>query len=238
MSQKQENVINRFESGYAELNDSRIQIRVDARHYAWQRALKRLLDISAALLFFLLFGWLYLLVWLCVLSTTGTPAIYRHKRVGRSGVEFDCLKFRSMVVNSADVLKEYLANNPEAQAEWERDFKLRADPRITKFGRIIRKTSLDELPQFWNVLRGEMSLVGPRPVVAKELQQYYGNAIGFYLSVKPGITGPWQVGGRNDLDYDQRIRLDVDYAKNWSVTSDLIILLKTVVVVVARRGSY
>lgn len=143
-----------------------------------------------------------------------------------------------MVVNSAEILQEHLNSNPEAKAEWEKDFKLRNDPRITKFGKFIRKSSLDELPQFWNVLRGDMSLVGPRPVVAKELERYYGAEASYYTSVKPGITGPWQIGGRNDLDYDERIKLDVAYARTWSILGDVMILFKTVIVVLARRGSY
>jgi exopolysaccharide production protein ExoY len=199
---------------------------------------KRALDISASILFFIFFGWIYILVWAGVILTTGSPAIYRHTRIGMNGREFNCLKFRSMVTNSAEILKKYLDENPVARAEWDKDFKLRNDPRITKFGRIIRKTSLDELPQFWNVLRGDMSLVGPRPVIKKELDIYYKNDSFFYKRVKPGITGPWQVGGRNDLNYEERIKLDTDYSKNWTLLGDLEILFKTVLVVVARRGSY
>ena len=207
-------------------------------HPAWEKVFKRMIDIVAASLFIVIHSWLYLILWLGVRYTTGSPAIYSHRRVGRGGKEFNCLKFRSMLVNSAEVLDQHLKENPEAKAEWERDFKLRDDPRITKFGRIIRKTSLDELPQFWNVLRGEMSLVGPRPVIAQELERYYGGAAIFYSSVRPGITGPWQVGGRNDLGYDERVRLDVGYARNWSLVGDLLIVAKTFAAVITRRGSY
>jgi len=235
MSQKQE-AMDRFDSEF--MADRSRSLRSESRHSSLERVIKRSIDIAASLTFFMMFGWIYLVLWLCVLVTTGRPAIYRHARVGLDGKEFDCLKFRSMIVNSAEVLQQYLDENTEARAEWEKDFKLRNDPRITKFGKFIRKTSLDELPQFWNVLRGDMSLVGPRPVVVKELKKYYGAEAAYYSSVKPGITGPWQVGGRNDLDYEERIKLDVQYAKSWSVVGDIKIMIKTVMVVLARRGSY
>lgn len=208
------------------------------QHALIQHVLKRAIDIIGSLVFFLIFGWLYIAVWITVMITTGRPAIYKHARVGKAGKEFNCLKFRSMVLNSAEVLQRYLAENPAARTEWEKDFKLKDDPRITRFGKILRKTSLDELPQFWNVLKGEMSLVGPRPVVRKELQKYYGKRSIAYASVRPGITGPWQVGGRSDLDYDQRVFLDAEYARNWTVRGDIKILIKTVSAVLSRRGSY
>jgi lipopolysaccharide/colanic/teichoic acid biosynthesis glycosyltransferase len=235
MSQQQD-VIDRFDEKIIE-KTNRVP-HSKSSHSVRQRILKRSVDIIASLMFFLLFGWLYVLLWVCVLVTTGRPAIFKHPRVGRDGEEFNCLKFRSMVVNSEEILHQYLDENADARAEWERDFKLRNDPRITGFGQFIRKTSLDELPQFWNVLRGDMSLVGPRPVVSKELKQYYGADAIFYNSVKPGITGPWQVGGRNDLDYNERIKLDVEYAKSWRNRGDALILLKTIYVVLAKKGSY
>ena len=199
---------------------------------------KRTVDVVGALFFFCLFGLLYLAVWAGVLWTTGRPGIYRHKRVGLHGAEFDCLKFRSMLPNSDAVLAELLASDPAAKAEWEQNFKLKNDPRVTKFGRFIRKTSLDELPQFWNVLRGDMSLVGPRPVVRKELDNFYGMSARVYEKVKPGITGPWQVGGRSHLSYPERIALDCHYATSWSVAGDFRILWKTVKVVLTGHGSY
>lgn len=236
MSEKEETV-DGFSANFSELHARQKAARIST-HPVWEKAIKRIIDIFGSILFLVCCGWIYLIIWLGVRYTTGSPAIYRHRRVGRGGKEFDCLKFRSMVVNSAEVLQRHLEENPEIQAEWELEFKLRRDPRITRFGRIIRKTSLDELPQFWNVLRGEMSLVGPRPVVAEELSRYYGGQASYYMSVRPGITGPWQVGGRNDLSYSERIRLDVDYAKNWSVLRDIGIVMKTAVVVVLGRGSY
>lgn len=236
MGEKEETV-DGFEINFSDPGISQSSRR-SSIHSIWEKKAKRAIDVVVALLFLVSHGLIYLGIWLCVRYTTGTPAIYRHRRVGLEGKDFDCLKFRSMVVNSAEVLQHHLAKNPELQIEWERDFKLRDDPRVTKFGRFIRKTSLDELPQFWNVLRGEMSLVGPRPVVDSELKQFYGAKAKYYMSVKPGITGPWQVGGRNDLGYGERVKLDADYALNWTVVGDLVILAKTAIVVLTRRGSY
>ena len=143
-----------------------------------------------------------------------------------------------MCVNADDVLKELLDNDPEAKAEWEKDFKLRDDPRVTKIGAFIRKTSIDELPQLLNVLKGEMSLVGPRPIVRHELENYYGEDGYIYTAVIPGITGLWQVSGRNNTSYEKRIDLDVRYARSWSVVLDLKILLLTPLAVFKRDGAY
>ena len=167
----------------------------------------------------------------------GGNAIYGHPRIGRNGKTFKCLKFRSMVVNSKEVLEELLKNSPEARVEWEKDFKLKNDPRITKIGAFIRKTSLDELPQLFNVLKGEMSLVGPRPIVQEELERYEED-VDYYLMAKPGMTGLWQVSGRNDVDYDTRVYFDAWYVKNWSLWNDIAILFKTVNVVLNRDGAY
>lgn len=204
----------------------------------WPRATKRALDITGAIFFFALFGWMFIVVWIVVLITTGSPAIYKHPRVGRHGREFNCLKFRSMVTNSEEVLNQLLENDAAARAEWESTFKLKNDPRITPFGRFIRKSSLDELPQFWNVLLGDMSLVGPRPVVRKELDQYYGLYAPLYCSVRPGVTGPWQVGGRSDLSYAERVALDTEYVQHRSLKRDMALLLKTIKVFIKHEGSY
>lgn len=200
--------------------------------------IKRAIDILGALAFFLAFGWLFLIIWLVVLKTTGRPAIYKHQRIGKNGKPFACLKFRSMVVNADAVLADLLKRDPLARAEWEKSFKLKNDPRITKFGRFLRKSSLDELPQFWNVLIGDMSLVGPRPVVLKELEKYYGKTRFLYQSVRPGVTGPWQIGGRSDLNYEERVMLDAKYVTNISITGDLKIIFKTVTVLFLHKGSY
>jgi undecaprenyl-phosphate galactose phosphotransferase len=167
----------------------------------------------------------------------GGPALFAHKRVGRNGRAFRCLKFRTMVMNADQVLEKVLAEDPEARAEWERDFKLRDDPRITRLGRFLRTTSLDELPQLFNVLRGDMSLVGPRPIINDEICRY-GAAFHDYARCRPGITGAWQVSGRNDVSYGSRVKLDQNYARFWSFRSDIAVLWKTIFVVIARRGAY
>jgi Undecaprenyl-phosphate galactose phosphotransferase WbaP len=197
--------------------------------------LKRTFDIfgSAALLLmlsplFAYFAW--------KISRDGGSAFFGHTRVGQNGVPFKCLKFRSMVMNAQEELAKLLANDPEARAEWERDFKLKNDPWISKIGGFLRKTSLDELPQLWNVLRGEMSLVGPRPLVKEELERY-GEDVTYYLMARPGMTGLWQVSGRSDTTYTSRIRFDACYVRNWSLWFDLVILLRTVGVVLKQEGA-
>ena len=143
-----------------------------------------------------------------------------------------------MVVNSKEMLEKHLAENLEAKTEWEREFKLKNDPRITPIGQVLRKSSLDELPQIFNVLRGEMSLVGPRPVVQEELDKYYGEAVKEYASVKPGITGLWQVSGRSDVDYPERVAMDVEYVRTRNLWKDIVILYKTFDVVLNKKGAY
>lgn len=165
------------------------------------------------------------------------PVIFKHRRIGKNGKEFNCYKFRSMCVDAKEKLDQLLSSDPEARAEWEKDFKLKNDPRITSSGAFLRKTSLDEIPQIFNVLRGEMSLVGPRPIIKDEMIRY-GKHINDYLMVKPGITGMWQVSGRNDIDYQDRVLLDSWYVRNWSVWLDLVILVKTIKVVLLRKGAY
>ena len=201
-------------------------------------ALKRVFDLISVVVILALFGWLMLIIALLVRISGGKGVLYGHTRVGRNGKPFKCLKFRSMVSNSDEVLRNLLASDPDARAEWDRDFKLKDDPRITRIGRFIRKTSLDELPQLWNVVKGEMSIVGPRPVVQAEFEQYYGGARAHYLSVPPGLTGLWQVSGRNDLGYEQRVELDRQYVDNSNVFYDFVIVMRTVKVMVVRRGAY
>ena len=165
------------------------------------------------------------------------PVIFKHTRIGKEGKPFPCYKFRSMCVDAKEKLEELLANDEEARSEWERDFKLKNDPRITKSGAFLRKTSLDELPQIFNVLRGEMSLVGPRPIIQEELERY-GEYADDYLMVKPGITGMWQVSWRSDIDYQNRVMLDSWYVRNWSVWIDVVLLWRTVKVVIKKQGAY
>ena len=167
----------------------------------------------------------------------GGPAMYGHERVGQGGKKFKCLKFRSMHVNSKELLKELLATNENARKEWNLNFKLKNDPRVTKIGAFLRKTSLDELPQLFNVLKGDMSLVGPRPITEVELKRYEQD-VSYYLLVKPGITGLWQVSGRSETDYETRVYFDIWYVKNWSIWNDIVILLKTIKVVLAKDGAY
>lgn len=179
-----------------------------------------------------------LLLWIAIkVSATKGPIFYGHKRVGQNGKTFLCYKFRTMQPNADQLLRELLERDPEAKAEWDRDFKLKNDPRITPIGHFLRKSSLDELPQLWNVLMGDMSLVGPRPIVDAELERY-GDQVDHYLKVKPGITGLWQISGRNDTTYDTRVYLDSWYVKNWSFFNDIVILFRTIEVILNRDGAY
>ncbi len=166
----------------------------------------------------------------------GGPVFFTHYRVGRNGKMFRCLKFRSMLNDADRLLADHLRDNPTAQGEWERDQKLTHDPRITMFGQFLRRSSLDELPQLINVVRGEMALVGPRPITFDELTRY-GIVRWHYLSVRPGITGLWQVSGRNNTTYEERVELDRQYVEQRSVMTDIVILLQTVRVVVWREGA-
>lgn len=179
---------------------------------------------------------LLLLIIMIKLDSPG-PAIFAHKRVGRHGKSFYCYKFRTMCSDAEEKLKAYLVENPEMRKEWEKDFKLKDDPRITKIGKFLRKTSLDELPQVFNVLKGEMSLVGPRPIVKAEIEKY-GNYINDFYMVRPGITGMWQVGGRSDTTYEERVGMDSWYVRNWSVWLDIVLLWRTFKVVFEEKGAY
>ena len=163
--------------------------------------------------------------------------IFAHRRIGRGGKEFKCYKFQTMIPNAQETLEKYLAENPEARKEWEESFKLTNDPRVTKLGNILRKTSLDEMPQLWNVIKGDMSLVGPRPIVAKEIERY-GEYFREYAMVTPGITGMWQASGRSDTTYEERVEMDTWYVRNWSVWIDLMYLFKTVKIVFTGKGAY
>lgn len=202
-----------------------------------QSRVKRGVDIvlSATALLFLAPLMLVLLL-LVYLQDGGTP-IFAQTRVGVNGKRFKCLKIRSMVTDAQERLEKLLATDPKARIEWETDHKIRNDPRITALGRFIRKTSLDELPQLINILRGDMSIVGPRPIVEKEVARY-GAQIDFYKQVRPGLTGLWQVSGRNDISYVGRVALDVEYVKNWSFWSDVKIIVMTVPSILFSRGAY
>jgi len=198
---------------------------------------KRALDIIGAGLGLVVLSPFFLIVALMV-RADGGPAFFAHQRVGRGGKLFGCLKFRSMVIDSQSRLEALLASNPAARAEWEATRKLKNDPRITRIGRFLRSTSLDELPQLINVLRGEMSLVGPRPVQEAEIDRYYGASAAHYMAVRPGITGLWQVSGRSETSYESRVALDVAYVSRPSMIADLAILFRTPFAVLSRRGAH
>ena len=201
-----------------------------------QRALKRSMDITGALAFFVFLGPLYLLVAAAVLIGMGRPVHYWQPRLGQDGRPFRCYKFRSMVNGSDQVLERHLNQDAAARTRWEQFQKLENDPRITRVGRVIRRLSLDELPQFFNVLKGDMSLVGPRPCMVRQ-RSLYGQSWSHYCHMRPGITGLWQVSGRNRLPYADRVALDVQYAAEWSLRLDAKILARTFWVVVSGDGS-
>lgn len=201
------------------------------------RALKRGVDIAAALVFLVVGLPLYLAIGICVKLTSPGPMLYWQYRVGRGGQRFRFFKFRSMYVNGDERLSSLLATDQVAESRWQVYQKLQNDPRITTFGRFIRRTSLDELPQLWNVLKGDMSLVGPRPCMEQQ-ERFYGEYWDTYCAMRPGLTGLWQVSGRNRLSYRQRVQLDVGYVQAWSMWLDLKIIIKTVKVVATGDGSH
>ncbi len=198
---------------------------------------KRALDITLVLLSAPLTIPLCLVLSLSVMLSSPGPIFFSHRRIGRSGIFFSMWKFRTMCVNSAEVLEQHLAMHPEDRAEWNSLHKLRNDPRVTPLGRFLRRSSLDELPQLWNVLTGRMSLVGPRPIVAAEADKYRDDFT-YYLAVKPGITGLWQTSGRSTLTYDERVALDRRYVESWSALNDLRILLRTFTKIVNTKEAY
>ncbi len=200
----------------------------------YRRAGKRLFDISLALILLPVILPVIAGLW-CVTVRDGGRGFFAHKRIGRHGKVFRCWKLRTMVVDAEARLREHLAANPAAAEEWKRDHKLTDDPRITRLGRFLRRTSLDELPQIWNVLRGEMSFVGPRPIVRVELHKY-GPHRPVYLSMTPGITGLWQVSGRNDVTYSERVQLDLDYSSKLSLVTDVRLIMMTGLSVVGATG--
>jgi exopolysaccharide production protein ExoY len=186
---------------------------------------------------FILISPIFLMIMALVKFSDGGSVFYGHRRIGYNGTTFRCLKFRTMAENGDAILQQYLKDNPAAYEEWRTARKLQFDPRVTVVGTVLRKLSLDELPQLFNILRGEMSLVGPRPVVEDELELYEASAI-YYLQTRPGLTGLWQVSGRNDVSYAARVAFDTHYVCNWSLVSDLRIVARTIPAVCLSRGSY
>ena len=204
-----------------------------------QKLAKRLFDVVFSLLILILFSPVYLFLALLIALNSPGPVFYIQERVGKNYKTFGCIKFRTMVTNADEILIELMETSPQLRQEFEDNFKLKQDPRITKIGKFLRLTSLDEFPQFWNVLKGDMSVVGPRPLVAEELPRY-GYHIDKILTIKPGITGLWQVSGRNDIPYNRRVQIDLYYVNAHNLWLDLWVIVKTigVVVVPKNNGAY
>jgi exopolysaccharide production protein ExoY len=211
-------------------------VQAPARTHIYASRLKRVFDIMGAVVLLVLCAPLMAMVALAV-KLDGGPVFFGHTRVGYGNRKFSCWKFRTMVVNADKVLADILEKDPAAREMWSREFKLLDDPRVNWFGKFLRASSIDELPQVWNVIRGDMSLVGPRPVTIQELEKY-GVLVTEYLSCRPGITGLWQVSGRSTLTYPERVALDAQYVRTWSFTADLMIIFRTIHVVIRRRGAY
>lgn len=207
---------------------------VEIRH----KPLKRTFDLIFTLLVLLLGLPVFLLIALAVKCSSRGPIFYSHERIGRGGKPFACYKFRTMYCDADKRLEELLRQQPLLQEEWEETHKLKNDPRVTPLGVFLRKSSLDELPQFWNVLRGDLSVVGPRPVVHQEVQKHFGAKAGVILSIRPGLTGIWQVSGRSDMAYTMRIQLDELYVDTQSLLLDLKLIAKTIPAMLFSRGAY
>lgn len=210
----------------------RVPVRFDR-----SEALERLVEVPICLVALMFLAPLMLIIAALVRLHDGGPALFGHVRVGKNGRRFRCLKFRSMAPDAEDRLTALLRSDPQAREEWRRDHKLRNDPRVTRIGHFLRKSSLDELPQLFNVLVGEMSLVGPRPIVAAEISRY-GRFYSRYCSIRPGVTGLWQVSGRNEVDYHRRVALDLLYIKRRNLFFYVWILVATVPAVLTRRGAH
>jgi Undecaprenyl-phosphate galactose phosphotransferase WbaP len=213
------------------------QLHPGPQRFFRYRVIKRALDILLVVLAAPVLLLLFLAVAAAVRFSSPGPILFSHRRIRKHGAFFSMWKFRTMCVDSAQVLEDYLASDPAARAEWRQTHKLRHDPRVTRVGIFLRRYSLDELPQFWNVLRGTMSLVGPRPIVAAEVEKY-GEYFACYCMVKPGLTGLWQVSGRSEVTYEERVQLDCKYVRTWSLSSDIKILLRTLSSVVNQDGAY
>ena len=203
------------------------------------KLIKNLFDIIFSLLILVVFCPLFIIIALLIKLSSRGPIFFQQERIGKNNVPFKCINFRTMYPESKDILQNLLNKDEKIKKEFEETHKLKNDPRITVIGKLLRKTSLDELPQFINVLRNEMSIVGPRPIVKAEKKKYGKNLINF-LSVKPGITGLWQVSGRNNLSYKKRVMLDINYVKNYNLLMDIRILIRTfgVILFPLDRGAY
>ncbi|MBD3844631.1 lipopolysaccharide/colanic/teichoic acid biosynthesis glycosyltransferase [Bosea sp. OAE752] len=214
-----------------------LHMRASRSEYSSMRSIvKRAIDIAAGVALVLLLAPLMLLIAALIRAGDGGPALFKQPRIGRSGKGFRCLKFRTMAINADEALQHLLASDAVAAQEWAESQKLTYDPRITPVGAFLRRSSLDELPQLFNIIAGEMSFVGPRPIVAAERERY-GEAFSHCFSVPPGLTGLWQISGRSDCSYATRVSLDSQYASEWHLLLDAKILVKTVPAVLMQRGS-
>jgi exopolysaccharide production protein ExoY len=200
-------------------------------------SIKRIFDVIASLTAIVFLSPLIALVCVAVYVEGQGPVLFRQRRIGFKSQEFTCLKFRTMAVDAQDILQEYLANDDDARREWQLSRKLRNDPRITTLGRFLRRSSIDELPQLFNVLVGHMSIVGPRPIVADEVALYREHFCD-YTTARPGLTGLWQISGRNTTSYPQRVAYDVEYVRNWSLTGDVRIMCATIMHIWEGEGAY
>lgn len=218
------------------------RLLIDPDILTWRRPVlggwaKRTFDLIGAATALVIVAPILMIIAILIKMQDGGPVLYRQNRIGSRGKSFGCLKFRSMVLDADVRLNQHLSRNPDAAAEWRRSRKLIDDPRVTPLGAFMRATSLDELPQLFNVISGEMSLVGPRPIVEDELERYGRDRI-YYFSARPGLTGLWQVAGRSNASYARRVAFDKDYIRRWSLSKDISICLRTVGVVLLRRGAY
>lgn len=218
-------------------SNSIVKSRTLGRKVVSQNSLARIFDILLILLAAPYVALVFFIIAILIVADSGRPVFYRQTRIGRYGRKFQVYKFRTMVPNADEVLQTYLEQSPELKAEWLATHKLKNDPRVSRVGAFLRKTSLDEIPQLWNILVGDMSFIGPRPIVDAEVEKY-GSCFVLYKQVRPGLTGLWQVSGRNDISYDRRVELDEYYILNRSFKLDIEILLKTVWVVVGKKGAY
>lgn len=214
-----------------------IQIKRTVADNLRYRVLKRTSDVVLVLLSSPVLLLVVAVIAALIKISSPGPVFYSHRRIRQNGAFFSMWKFRTMCTDSAEVLEAYLAAHPRARSEWNRTHKLKNDPRVTRIGRFLRRYSMDELPQVWNVVRGQMTLVGPRPIVAAEVEKY-GDGFYCYCCVKPGLTGLWQVSGRSSLTYPQRVALDCTYVEQWSLRRDVAILFRTFSSVVHKDGAY
>jgi Undecaprenyl-phosphate galactose phosphotransferase WbaP len=218
-------------------SNTRIPSRILGRNLGSKNNFARILDISLILLAAPYISIAFLILAIAIKLDSPGPVFYRQTRIGRFGRKFHVYKFRTMVQNADQILQDYLDNSPQLKQQWLTTHKLKHDPRVTRLGAVLRKLSLDELPQLWNILRGDMSLVGPRPIVDAEVEKY-GKCFDLYVQVRPGLTGLWQVSGRNDTTYKRRVELDEYFVRNQSLKLYFQILWKTVFVVLRKEGAY